>query len=128
MPAAVVQEANGRPISVFVSLKEGKLYVRQGWKPLFDAPVSFEHPEQPIGTHVYTAMGMKADGSGLRWTVVSIPSNTRRVAELKDPTAAASRATSTRSRPSRSTRRCRARARRSTASSCRRSWSSASPS
>ena len=75
MPAAIVQEANGRPISVFVSLKESKLYVRQGWKPLFDAPVSFEHPEQPIGTHVYTAMGAKADGSGLRWTVVSIPSS-----------------------------------------------------
>ena len=83
MPAAIVQEANGRPISVFASLKEGKLYVRQGWKPLFEAPVSFEHPEQPIGTHVYTAMGMKADGKGLRWTVVSIPSSTRRVAELK---------------------------------------------
>ena len=84
MPAAIVQEANGRPISVFASLKEGKLYVRQGWKPLFEAPVSFEHPDQPIGTHVYTAMGMKADGKGLRWTVVSIPSSTKRVAELKD--------------------------------------------
>ena len=84
MPAAIVQEANGRPISVFASLKEGKLYVRQGWKPLFEAPISFEHPDQPVGTHVYTAMGMKADGKGLRWTVVSIPSSTRRVAELKD--------------------------------------------
>ena len=84
MPAAIVQEANGRPISVFASLKEGKLYVRQGWKPLFEAPVSFEHPDQPVGTHVYTAMGMKADGKGLRWTVVSIPSSTKRVAELKD--------------------------------------------
>jgi hypothetical protein len=84
MPAAIVQEANGRPISVFASLKEGKLYVRQGWKPLFEAPVSFEHPDQPVGTHVYTAMGMKAEGKGLRWTVVSIPSSTRRVAELKD--------------------------------------------
>jgi hypothetical protein len=68
---------------VFVSLKENKLYVRQGWKPLFDAPVSFQHPEQPIGTHVYTAMGAKAEG-GLRWTVVSIPSSYRRVAEAKN--------------------------------------------
>jgi lipoprotein-anchoring transpeptidase ErfK/SrfK len=85
MPAAIVQEANGRPISVFVSLKENKLYVRQGWKPLFDAPVSFEHPEQPIGTHVYTAMGAKAEG-GLRWTVVSIPSSFRRAAEAKNET------------------------------------------
>jgi hypothetical protein len=84
MPAAVVQEAvAGRPISVFVSLKENKLYVRQGWKALFDAPVSFEHPEQPIGTHVYTAMGLKAEGQGLRWTVISIPSSNRRIAELK---------------------------------------------
>ena len=47
----MVREANGQPISVFVSLKDGKLYVRQGWRSLFDAPVSFEHPEQPIGTH-----------------------------------------------------------------------------
>jgi hypothetical protein len=85
MPSTVVQEADGRPISVFASLKEGKLYVRKGWKPLFEAPVSFEYPEQPIGTHVYTAMGHKIDGSGLRWTVVSIPSSTRRVAELKVP-------------------------------------------
>jgi hypothetical protein len=84
MPATVVQVANGRPISVFVSLKENKLYVRQGWNPLFEAPVSFEHPEQPIGTHVYTAMGAKADG-GLRWTVVSIPSTYRRV-EAKNET------------------------------------------
>jgi hypothetical protein len=84
MPTAVVQEANRRPISVFASLKEGKLYVRQGWKPLFDAPISFENPGQPVGTHVYTAMDMKADGKGLRWTVVMIPSNTRRIAELKE--------------------------------------------
>jgi hypothetical protein len=83
MPPAVVQEANGRPISVFVSRKEGKLYVRQGWKPLFNAPVTFEQPEQPIGTHVYTAMNAKADGTGFRWTVVSIPSGYPRLAELK---------------------------------------------
>jgi hypothetical protein len=84
MPAAVVREAARRPISVFVSLKEGKLYVRQGWKPLFETPVSFEHPEQPIGTHVYTAMGMKDGGASLRWTVVSIPSGPiKRAAEPK---------------------------------------------
>ena len=83
MPAAIVQEANRRPISVFVSLEERKLYVRQGWKPLFETPVTFEHPERPVGTHVYTAMGMKAGGNSLRWTVVSIPSSTKRAAEPK---------------------------------------------
>ena len=81
MPPAIVKEAKQRPISVFVSLKEGKLYVRQGWQPLFDAPVTFENPGQPIGTHLYTAMGAQADGSGLRWTVVSIPSDVRRFPE-----------------------------------------------
>ena len=97
-----MQEANGRPISVFASLKEGKLYVRQGWKPLFDAPVRFEQPDQPIGTHVYTAMGMKADGEGLRWTVVSIPSGTKRVAELKASEGPQVTDRATRRRPSRS--------------------------
>ena len=83
MPATIVHEANGRPVSVFASLKDGKLYIRQGWKPLFETRIGFTHPEQPLGTHVYTAMGMKAEGKSLRWTVVSIPSNTGRVAELK---------------------------------------------
>ena len=89
MPAAIVQEANGRPISVFVSLKEGKLYVRQGWKPLFEAPVSFEHPDQPIGTHVYTAMGVKADGGGPALDRGVDPERHRRVAEAKARTTAA---------------------------------------
>lgn len=79
-PATVAREIKHKPISVFVSLKEGKLYVRQGWEPLFDSPITIEHPEQPIGTHVYTAMGLKADGD-LRWTVVSIPSGYKRTAE-----------------------------------------------
>jgi lipoprotein-anchoring transpeptidase ErfK/SrfK len=84
-PTAVVPEGNGKPISVFISLKDKKVYVRQGWKSLFDAPVSIENPGQPIGTHVYTAMGVKADGPELRWTVITIPSGYRRVAELRSP-------------------------------------------
>jgi lipoprotein-anchoring transpeptidase ErfK/SrfK len=83
MPPAIVKEAARRPVSVFVSLKEGKLYVRQGWKPVFDTPVTFEKPNEPIGTHVYTAMGMKPDGSGMRWTVVSIPSSLKQPGEAK---------------------------------------------
>jgi hypothetical protein len=68
-------------VSVFVSLKDRHLYVRQGWQPVFDAPIAIENPERPIGTHVYTAMGPKPDGSGLKWTVISIPSTMKRVAE-----------------------------------------------
>jgi hypothetical protein len=62
------------PVSVFVSRKEGKLYVRKGLEPVFDTPVTFEHPEQAIGTHVYTALAVTNDNTTLRWNVVSIPS------------------------------------------------------
>ena len=61
------------PISIFVSRKEKKIYVRQNFSPLFYAPVTIEHPEQPLGTHVFTAMAYLDDDSTLRWNVVSLP-------------------------------------------------------
>jgi len=61
------------PISVFVSRKLSKLFVRQGFSSLFDVPVRIEHPEEPLGTHVFTAMEFQNDGAAIRWTVVSLP-------------------------------------------------------
>jgi hypothetical protein len=61
------------PISIFVSRKEKKIYVRQNFAPLFYAPVTIDHPEQAFGTHVFTAMAYLDDGSTLRWNVVSLP-------------------------------------------------------
>jgi L,D-transpeptidase catalytic domain len=61
------------PISIFVSRKEKKIYVRQNFSPLFYAPVSTDHPEQAFGTHVFTAMAYLDDGSTFRWNVVSLP-------------------------------------------------------
>jgi hypothetical protein len=61
------------PISVFVSRKLSKLFVRQGFSPLFDVPVKIENPEEPLGTHVFTAMQFQNEGAAIRWTVVSIP-------------------------------------------------------
>src|SRR5207344_1392497 len=60
------------PISVFVSRKSSKLFVRRGFAPLFDVPVKIQNPEQPLGTHVFTAMEPQAVGSAVRWMVVSI--------------------------------------------------------
>lgn len=68
-------------ISVFVSRKDKKLYVWQAMQPLFDTPVTIRQPDQPLGTHVYTAMGAKDGGADMRWTVVSIPSSYTREAE-----------------------------------------------
>jgi hypothetical protein len=60
-------------ISIFVSRKDKKIYVRQNFTPLFYAPVTIDHPEQAFGTHVFTAMAYLNDGSTLRWNVVSLP-------------------------------------------------------
>ena len=59
------------PISMFVSRKTGRLYVRKGFDEVFDTPVTIAHPERPLGTHVFTALGGK--DAELRWNVASLP-------------------------------------------------------
>jgi len=59
------------PVSVFISRKEGKLFVRKGFEPVFDVAIKIENPEMPLGTHVFTAIGQNADNA-MRWTVVSM--------------------------------------------------------
>ena len=72
-PGELVRGATGAPITVFVSRKTGKLYVRRQFLPLFDAPVVIANPERPLGTHVFTAMEYLADGSTFRWNLISLP-------------------------------------------------------
>ena len=64
------------PISVFISRKEGKIFVRKGFEPILDAPVTFANPDQPLGTHVFTALSLKDDNSTLNWMVVTVPTTT----------------------------------------------------
>ena len=71
-PARILEGSN-RPIAIFVSRKTGRIYVRQNFAPLFDAPVTIEHPEQALGTHVYTALDYLPDHSTFRWTVTTLP-------------------------------------------------------
>jgi lipoprotein-anchoring transpeptidase ErfK/SrfK len=59
------------PISVFVSRKLSKLFVRQGFTPLFDVPIKIENPDEPLGTHLFTLLQSK--GVLFRWNVVSMP-------------------------------------------------------
>jgi hypothetical protein len=68
------------PISVFISRKEGKLFVRKGFQPVFDASVTIDRPDQTIGTHLFTAVRVKDDGSAMRWLEVSMLQQ-RRVVE-----------------------------------------------
>jgi hypothetical protein len=62
------------PISVFVSRKDGKLYVRQNFAPLFDVPVSIAPSDRPLGTHIFTAEADKNDSNILHWSVITLPS------------------------------------------------------
>jgi hypothetical protein len=61
------------PVSVFVSRKEGRIFLRQGFNQLLDAPVSIRDAERALGTHVFTAMAAEDGGATLRWSVVSVP-------------------------------------------------------
>ncbi|MBO0755342.1 MAG: L,D-transpeptidase [Bradyrhizobiaceae bacterium] len=69
------------PVSVYISRATQKLYVRRnthqrwpGGGEVFDAsievPVTIRNPNEPIGTHVFTAVAR--NGAGLRWTAVTI--------------------------------------------------------
>ena len=59
------------PISIYISRKLGKLYVRKGLEPVFETPVTIAQGDQPLGTHVFTALDAK-DGVP-RWNVLSLP-------------------------------------------------------
>jgi lipoprotein-anchoring transpeptidase ErfK/SrfK len=58
------------PVSVFISRKAQRLYVRRGFEPVLDVPITIQNPDQPIGTHVFTAVAKTE--TGLRWSAVTI--------------------------------------------------------
>jgi lipoprotein-anchoring transpeptidase ErfK/SrfK len=75
-PAEMAQRAIAKktPISIFISRKKQRLYIRQDFEPLFDAPVVIDQPDAPFGTHVFSALEFaSADHTSLRWNVVSLP-------------------------------------------------------
>jgi L,D-transpeptidase catalytic domain len=59
------------PVSVFVSRKTQRLYVRQAFAPILESPVTIRDADRPIGTHVFTAMERTSDVD-MRWSVVSL--------------------------------------------------------
>src|SRR4051794_17772040 len=59
------------PVSVLISRKTQRLYVRQAFEPIMESPVTIQDVDRPIGTHVFTVME-RSDGTKLRWSVVSL--------------------------------------------------------
>jgi hypothetical protein len=82
---AVVKDTEraAEPISLFVSRKAGRVFVRQAWATIHEAPVRvLDGP--PLGTHVYVAMAASDDGAALRWLSVSLPSPAPAAQRLHD--------------------------------------------
>src|SRR5947209_2715084 len=71
-PDAAAAKRAGQ-IAVLISKKDGKVYVRQNFAPLFDAPATIAVDDRPLGTHVFTAQADKDDANLLRWSVGSLP-------------------------------------------------------
>jgi hypothetical protein len=59
------------PVSVFISRKTQRLYVRQGYIPVFEGPVTIRDANKPIGSFVFTAVGYHTNAEA-RWSVVSM--------------------------------------------------------
>jgi hypothetical protein len=65
------------PVSVFVSRKTQRLYVRRSFQPVLESPVTIQDADRPIGTHVFTALERSGDAGGMRWSVVSLDDASR---------------------------------------------------
>jgi hypothetical protein len=72
--ASKVSSKRSSPISVLISAKDQRLYVRQGLNPIFDAPVIVRSGSEPIGTHTFQAVS--ATNETLNWVTVSVASET----------------------------------------------------
>lgn len=60
------------PMSVLISRKTQRLYVRQAFQPIFESPVTIADPDRPIGTYVFTAIERSGGDTNLRWSAVSL--------------------------------------------------------
>jgi L,D-transpeptidase catalytic domain len=74
------------PISIFISKKLGKLFVRRAFESVFDSAVTIANPERSLGTHVFTATGFTDDHAAMRWLLVSLPSEAAKKEERADAT------------------------------------------
>ncbi len=64
-------ERRQKPITILLSKHDGKLYVRQGYDPIYETDITFKQPDAPIGTHFYHALEWNEDGSDLNWQAVT---------------------------------------------------------
>jgi hypothetical protein len=61
------------PISILISRKTSRLYVRQGTTPLFDVPVTIKDADRPLGTHLFIATRTGENKASLNWVGITPP-------------------------------------------------------
>src|SRR5712671_1584879 len=61
-----------QPVSVFISRKTQRLYVRQAFQSILESPVAIRDADRPIGTHVFTAIERADSDVDMRWSAVSL--------------------------------------------------------
>ena len=79
------------PVSVLISRRTQRLYVRQGFEPVFDAPITIADPDRPIGSYVFTAMERSGADDNVSWTVVALEGPDSQVATVEPRSRSAAR-------------------------------------
>jgi lipoprotein-anchoring transpeptidase ErfK/SrfK len=62
---------NLTPVSVFISRKTMRVYVRKANHPVYETPLMMRDPGKPIGSFVFTALEAGPSGA-MKWNVVSM--------------------------------------------------------
>lgn len=62
------------PVSIFISRKMQRLYVRKSFQPMLESPITIHDADHPIGTHIFTVLDYANGGADLRWSAVSMDS------------------------------------------------------
>ena len=52
----------------------GHLYVRQGFKQVFDAPIGLRNADEPLGTHAYFAQSFTPTDNATQWVAITTES------------------------------------------------------
>ena len=74
-PSPMAQAAKPQPtghVSIFISGKERKLFIRQGFEPVYESPVEIA-PGAVLGAHLFTAMEVNQKDGSVHWSRVSLP-------------------------------------------------------
>jgi lipoprotein-anchoring transpeptidase ErfK/SrfK len=59
---------------------EGRLFVRQKYREVFSGPITLRDPQQPLGTHLFTATKFAPGDTKIQWIAMSLEGNDPRAA------------------------------------------------